>query len=144
MIVVPIGGGGIISGIAIAAKTLLPKVRVIGVQAANVAAVNPSLLAGEPVEAKHQPSIADGIAVKRPGVLTLPIIRDFVDEVVEVSEEEIAHAIYHCAQNAHLVVEGAGAAGVAALFAAKFGSRRTKRRAPFCAAGTSTAICSLV
>ena len=119
VIIVPIGGGGIISGIAIAAKSLLPNVRVIGVQASNVAAVNPSLLAGEPVEAKHQPSIADGIAVKRPGMLTLPIIRDFVDEVVEVSEDEIARGIFHCVQNIHLVVEGAGAAGVAALIARK-------------------------
>lgn len=120
VIVVPIGGGGIISGIAIAAKSLLPNVRVIGVQAENVAAVNPSLRAGEPVEpAKHQPSIADGIAVKRPGALTLPIIREFVDEVVEVSEDEIARGIFHCVQNAHLVVEGAGAAGVAALIARK-------------------------
>ncbi len=119
VIVVPIGGGGIISGIAIAAKALRRNVRVIGVQAANVAAVNPSLIAGEPVEAKHQPSIADGIAVKRPGNLTLPIIRELVDEVVEVTEEEIASGIFHCAQNAHLVVEGAGAAGVAALIAGK-------------------------
>ncbi|MEP7150013.1 MAG: threonine ammonia-lyase [Acidobacteriota bacterium] len=119
VIVVPIGGGGIISGIAISAKSLLANVRVIGVQAANVAAVNPSLIAGEPIEAKHQPSIADGIAVKRPGKLTLPIIRDFVDEVVEVSEEEIARGIFHCVQNVHLVVEGAGAAGVAALIARK-------------------------
>lgn len=119
VIVVPIGGGGIISGIAIAAKSLIPNVRVIGVQAENVAAVNPSLRAGEPVEAKHQPSIADGIAVKRPGILTLPIIRDLVDEVVEVSEDEIARGIFHCVQNAHLVVEGAGAAGVAALIARK-------------------------
>ena len=119
VIVVPIGGGGIVSGIAIAAKSLLPNVRVIGVQASNVAAVNPSLVAGEPVEAKHQPSIADGIAVKRPGSLTLPIIRELVDEVVEVSEEEIARGIFHCVQNAHLVVEGAGAAGVAALLARK-------------------------
>jgi threonine dehydratase len=119
VIVVPIGGGGIISGVAIAAKSLLPNVRVIGVQAENVAAVNPSLKAGEPVEAKHQPSIADGIAVKRPGTLTLPIIREYVDEVVEVTEEEIARGIFHCVQNAHLVVEGAGAAGVAALLARK-------------------------
>jgi threonine dehydratase len=119
VVVVPIGGGGIISGIAIAVKTLIPNVRVIGVQAENVAAVNPSLAAGEPVEAKHSPSIADGIAVKRPGMLTLPIIRDFVDEVVEVSEDEIARGIFHCVTNAHLVVEGAGAAGVAALIARK-------------------------
>jgi threonine dehydratase len=119
VIVVPIGGGGIISGIAIAAKTLIPNVRVIGVQASNVAAVNKSLKAGEPVEAEHQPTIADGIAVKRPGEITLPIIKEFVDEVVEVSEEEIARGIFHCVQNNRLVVEGAGAAGVAALLSKK-------------------------
>jgi threonine dehydratase len=119
VVVVPIGGGGLISGIAIAVKSLIPNVRVIGVQAENVAPVNLSLKAGKPLEAKHQPTIADGIAVKRPGMLTLPIIRDFVDEVVEVSEDEIARGIFHCAQNAHLVVEGAGAAGVAALIAKK-------------------------
>ena len=120
VVVVPIGGGGIISGIALAMKSLLPRTRVIGVQAANVAPVNISLKAGEPVEyTAHQPTIADGIAVKRPGVLTLPIIRDYVDEVVEVSEEEIARAIVHCVQNNRLVVEGAGAAGVAALIARK-------------------------
>jgi threonine dehydratase len=119
VVVVPIGGGGIISGIAIAVKALVPEVRVIGVQASNVAAVNQSLKAGKPVEADHQPTIADGIAVKRPGELTLPIIEELVDEVVEVSEEEIARGIFHCVQNSHLVVEGAGAAGVAALLAKK-------------------------
>ena len=119
VVVVPIGGGGIISGIAIAVKDLIPNVRVIGVQAENVAPVNLSLKAGEPVEGGYQPTIADGIAVKRPGALTLPIIRDYVDEVVEVTEEELARGIFHCVQNAHLVVEGAGAAGVAALIARK-------------------------
>jgi threonine dehydratase len=120
VVVVPIGGGGLISGIAIAVRSLLPNARVIGVQAANVAPVNISLKAGEPVEfTAHQPTIADGIAVKRPGILTLPIIRDYVDQVVEVSEEEIARAIFHCVQNNRLVVEGAGAAGVAALVAKK-------------------------
>lgn len=119
VVVVPIGGGGIISGIALAVKNLLPNVRVIGVQAENVAAVNKSLKAGEPVEAEHQPTIADGIAVKRPGEKTLPLIKEYVDDVVEVSEEEIARGIFHCVQNAHLVVEGAGAAGVAALIAKK-------------------------
>src|SRR6185369_11745254 len=119
VIVVPIGGGGIISGIAIAARSLIPSVRVIGVQAVNVAAVNKSLKAGRPVEADHQPTIADGIAVKRPGEITLPIIKEFVDEVVEVTEEEIARGIFHCIQDNRLVVEGAGAAGVAALLAKK-------------------------
>jgi threonine dehydratase len=119
VIVVPIGGGGIISGIAIAAKSLMPAVRVVGVQASNVAPVNISLRAGEPVESGFEPTIADGIAVKRPGAKTLPLIKKYVDEVVEVSEEEIALGIFHCVQNAHLVAEGAGAAGVAALLAKK-------------------------
>lgn len=120
VIVVPIGGGGIVSGTAIAAKSLLKNVRVVGVQAENVSAVRPSLEAGEPVEIKnYQPTIADGIAIKRPGSITLPLIREFVDEVVEVSEEEIARGIFHCVQNTRLVVEGAGAAGVAALLARK-------------------------
>jgi threonine dehydratase len=119
VVVVPIGGGGVISGIAIAVKALLPGVRVIGVQTEAVGAVKRSLSAGHPVEVEAQPTIADGIAVKRPGELTLPIIRELVDEVVEVTEDEIARGIYHLAQFSRLVVEGAGAAGVAALLAGK-------------------------
>ena len=118
-VLVGIGGGGMISGIAIAIKKLLPKVRVIGVQAEHVSSVIPSLEAGHPVESPFKPTIADGIAVKRPGELTLPIIRDLVDDVVTVSEEEFAAGVFHCVQNAHIVVEGAGAAGVAALLAKK-------------------------
>ena len=119
VIVVPIGGGGLISGIAIAAKHLLPNVRIVGVEAENAASVNKSLNAGKPVEIEVMQTIADGIAVKRPGEVTLPIIKEFVDEVVEVSEEEIARAIFFCVQNNRLVVEGAGAAGLAALLAKK-------------------------
>ncbi|MGI8494664.1 MAG: threonine ammonia-lyase [Pyrinomonadaceae bacterium] len=119
VVVVPIGGGGIISGIAIAVKNLLPNVRVIGVQAENVPSVRESLKEGKPVEVSAIQTIADGIAVKRPGELTLPIIQQYVDEVVEVTEEEIARGIFHCVQNNRLVVEGAGAAGLAALLAKK-------------------------
>ncbi|MDH3529892.1 MAG: threonine ammonia-lyase [Acidobacteriota bacterium] len=118
-VVVPIGGGGVISGIALAIKHLLPSVKVIGVEASNIATINPSLAAGKPVEIPFKPTIADGIAIKRPGAIPLEIIRGHVDEVVEVTEEEIAHGIYHCVQNSHLVVEGAGAAGPAALLAGK-------------------------
>lgn len=118
-VVVPIGGGGLISGIAIAVKTMRPNARVIGVQAENAAWVNPSLKAGKAVKVEIGQTIADGIAVKTPGEVTLPIIREYVDEVVEVSEEEIARAIFFCVQNNRLVVEGAGAAGLAALLAKK-------------------------
>ena len=119
VIVVPIGGGGIISGIAIAAKSLLSNVRIIGVQTENVPSVRESLKAGKPVTVASQPTIADGIAVKCPGELTLPLIEKYVDEIVEVSEDEIARAIFSCVQNNRLVVEGAGAAGLAALLAKK-------------------------
>lgn len=119
VIVVPIGGGGIISGIAIAAKNLLPNVRIVGVQAANCAPMKKSVAAGEVVHVEAMETIADGIAVKRPGALTMPIIRELVDEIVEVSEDEIARAIYFCVTNNRLVVEGAGAAGLAALLAKK-------------------------
>ncbi|HEU5098507.1 MAG TPA: threonine ammonia-lyase [Roseiflexaceae bacterium] len=119
LLVVPIGGGGLISGIAIAVKNLLPDVRIVGVQAAGCAPVPASLAAGEPITAPAARTIADGIAVKRPGDLTLPIIRELVDEVVTVDDDEIARGIAHAAQNARQVVEGAGAAGVAALLSGK-------------------------
>jgi threonine dehydratase len=82
-----------------------------------------TLTAGQPVSASAATTIADGIAVKRPGELTLPIIRELVDDVVTVEEDEIVLAIAHVLQNSRLVVEGAGAAGVAALMAGKVGLR---------------------
>jgi threonine dehydratase len=118
-LLVPIGGGGLISGVAIAVKALKPTVRIIGVQSAACAPVRASLAAGQIVTAASANTIADGIAVKRPGELTMPYIRALVDDVVEVSDDEIARGIAHCAQYARLVVEGAGAAGVAALLAGK-------------------------
>jgi threonine dehydratase len=119
LLVVPIGGGGLISGIATAVKALMPDVRIVGVQAAGCAPVPASLAAGEPITAATARTIADGIAVKRPGDLTLPIIGALVDEVVTVDDDEIARAIAHAAQNVRQVVEGAGAAGVAALLSGK-------------------------
>lgn len=119
VIVVPIGGGGLISGISIAAKTLLPSVRIVGVQSEMAAPVKGSLKAGKPVAVEVGQTIADGIAIKHPGEITLPIIGEFVDDVVEVSDVEIANAIFFAVQNNRLVVEGAGAAGLAALLAGK-------------------------
>lgn len=123
LLVVPIGGGGLISGIAIALKVLCPDVRIVGVQAAGCAPVRDSLASGAAVTAPTARTIADGIAVKRPGDLTLPIIRELVDDVVTVDDDEIVRAIAYVVQNNHLVVEGAGAAGVAALLAGKVGLR---------------------
>ncbi|MCO6509323.1 MAG: threonine ammonia-lyase [Aridibacter famidurans] len=119
VVVVPIGGGGVISGIAIAIKALRPDARVIGVEAENIAVITKSLDAGEPIEVPFNATIADGIAIKKPGGIPLEIIRDNVDEIVEVTEEEIAEGIFHCVQDGRLVVEGAGAAGVAAILAGK-------------------------
>jgi threonine dehydratase len=118
-LVVPIGGGGLIGGIAIALKAHCPDVRIIGVQAEGCAPVPGSLNVGRPVAVASAHTIADGIAVKRPGELTLPIIQELVDDVVTVTEDEIVMAIAHVLQNSRLVVEGAGAAGVAALLAGK-------------------------
>lgn len=115
LIVVPIGGGGLISGIALAVKALNPDARIIGVQAVGCAPVRPSLAAGAPLAAASAHTIADGIAVKRPGDLTLPLIRDLVDDIVTVDDDAIARAIAHAVQHDRLVVEGAGAAGLAAL-----------------------------
>lgn len=119
LLVVPIGGGGLIGGIAIALKALQPDVRIVGVQAAGCAAVPASLAAGRPVAVARASTIADGIAVKCPGELTLPIIQHLIDEVVTVTDEEIVMAIAHVVQMSRLVVEGAGAAGVAALLSGK-------------------------
>jgi threonine dehydratase len=119
VLVVPIGGGGLVGGIAVAVKSLRPEVRVVGVQAEGCAPVNLSLKAGAPVSVPAAQTIADGIAVKRPGRLTLPLIQRYVDQVVEVSDDEIARGIAHCAQDLKLVVEGAGAAGMGALLAGK-------------------------
>jgi threonine dehydratase len=122
-IVVPLGGGGLLSGIAVAIKALRPEMRVIGVQASGCAAWNPSLSAGLPVEIERGTTIADGIAVQRPGDITFPLVQQFVDEIVEVTEDEICRAIVVLLERSKLMVEGAGAAGLAALLAGKVKAR---------------------
>jgi threonine dehydratase len=116
-IVAAVGGGGLISGIAVAAKALRPDIRVIGVQAAGAAAFPPSLVAGEPVRLPAYQTIADGIAVGRPGELTFLHVRKLVDEVVTVAEEDISRALLMLLERGKQVVEPAGAVGVAALLA---------------------------
>jgi threonine dehydratase len=113
-IVVPVGGGGLISGIAAATKALRPGVRVIGVEADGAAAVSHSLAAGHAVTLETCSTIADGLATKAVGELTLPHIERFVDDVVTVKEEDLAESVLLMAERAKLVVEPAGAAGVAA------------------------------
>jgi threonine dehydratase len=116
-IVTGVGGGGLISGIAVAAKALRPQVRVIGVQAAGAAAFPPSLRAGAPVRLPGYSTIADGIAVGCPGEVTFAHVSKFVDEVVTVSEEDISRALLILLERGKMVVEPAGAVGVAALLA---------------------------
>jgi threonine dehydratase len=114
-IVVPVGGGGLASGVAIAVKSARPGVEVVGVQAKACAAFADSLRRGQPIAVESTLSIADGIAVKRPGELTLALVAEWLDDVVAVGEDEIAEAMVLLMERSKLVVEGAGAVGVAAL-----------------------------
>jgi threonine dehydratase len=114
-LVVPVGGGGLISGIAVAVKDRRPDVKIIGVQSVGCASFPQSLAAGEPQTLPTVDTIADGIAVKRPGELTLAHVQALVDEVVTVDDSQIARAVVMLLERAKLVVEPSGAAGVAAL-----------------------------
>ncbi|WP_125131606.1 threonine ammonia-lyase [Microbacterium sp. 10M-3C3] len=122
-LVIGIGGGGLAAGVAAAVKARAAAVgrsiRIIGVQAENSAAYPTSLASGFPVEVETRPTIADGIAVARPGDLPFALIREFVDEVVTVSEDDIARALLVLLERAKQVVEPAGAVGVAAILAGK-------------------------
>jgi len=118
-VVVPIGGGGLIAGIAIALKELRPTIRVIGVQAEQAASAVLSRQAGHVVELTGIKTIADGIAVKRVGHLTFPIIERYVDDLVTVNDDDIAAAILIYMERSRVVVEGAGAASLAALISRK-------------------------
>jgi threonine dehydratase len=116
-IITGIGGGGLISGMAVVAKALRPEIQIVGVQASGAAAVPPSLRAGAPVRLRHISTIADGIAVQRPGDLTFAHISKLVDEVVTVTDEEISRALLMLLERGKLVAEPAGSVGVAALLA---------------------------
>jgi threonine dehydratase len=114
-VVVPVGGGGLASGIAMAVKSARPDVQVVGVQASACAPYPESLRQSVPVPVTSALTIADGIAVKSPGEVTLGLLKEWLDDLVVVGEDEIAEAIVLCLERAKLVVEGAGAVGVAAL-----------------------------
>ncbi|MGW0701393.1 threonine ammonia-lyase [Streptomyces sp. NPDC002867] len=114
-ILVGVGGGGLVAGIAVAVKALRPDVKVIGVQAEGAAAYPPSLAAGRPVSIEAPTTMADGIKVGRPGDVPFKIIGDLVDDVRTVSEDELSSALLLCLERAKMVVEPAGASTVAAL-----------------------------
>jgi threonine dehydratase len=115
LVVVPLGGGGLASGIGLAVSEWLPGARVVGVQAEACAPYIDSLVAHRPIGARSANTICDGIAVKRPGDFTLPLVERYVDEVVTVSDDEVAEAMVMLLERSKLVVEGAGAVAVAAL-----------------------------
>ncbi len=127
-VVVPIGGGGLIAGVATAVKALRPRARVVGVVAAEAQGALESFRRGERVQSEVGFTIADGIRVKGPGELTFPIIRETVDDVVAVTEEEIGDAIFALLGEHRIAAEGAGAASIAAVLGSK-----TRLVPPVCA-----------
>ncbi len=132
-VVVPVGGGGLISGIASAIKETKKGVKVIGVEAEASKSCVLSLKEGRPTDGGRKATLADGIAVKRVGELTFPVIQKYVDDVVAVSEESIAGAILKLMERKKLVVEGAGAVGIAAAMERKL--PRSTRKAVFVLSG---------
>ena len=114
-VIVPIGGGGLASGVALAIKLTRPEVRITGVQAAACAAFPASLRQHEPVAVSAAATVADGIAIKRPGEITLGLIERYLDDVVTVEDDDIAEAMVLLLERAKLLAEGAGAASTAAL-----------------------------
>lgn len=118
-VLVPIGGGGLISGIAVAIKHLLPQTKVYGVQAAGAPSMQRALQTGRIESLSRAATLADGIAVKKPGELTYALCRQYVDEIVTVTDDEISAAILALMEQHKLITEGAGAASVAALMSGK-------------------------
>ncbi len=114
-VVVPIGGGGLIGGIACAVKESNPNVRVIGVQTAKLNSMSAAIAAGHPVTLEPATTIADGIAVRRAGDKTFPVVKKYVDEIVTVDEDEIASSILTLLEKEKTLAEGAGATALAAL-----------------------------
>lgn len=119
-ILCPIGGGGIIAGVAVAAKALNPNVKIIGVQTANIPSMHESIKAGKVTTAFKATSVADGISVKTVGELTFSIVKDLVDDVILVEEGEIAEGLLFLMENQKVVAEGSGAVTTAAILSGKY------------------------
>lgn len=125
-IVVPVGGGGLIAGIAIAAKTLKPDVKIIGVESENADSMKQSLKAGEAIRCAAKKTIADGIAVNEPGNITYDITEKYIDEIITVTEDEIKKAIFKLVEKEKLIVEGGGAVSMAAIMSDKINLENSK------------------
>ena len=131
-VVVPIGGGGLISGVACAMKECNPKVRVVGVQTERLPSMLRATEAGHPVTIPASATVADGIAVRRAGDVTLPLVQRYVDEIVTVDEEEIANAILVLLEKEKTLAEGAGAVAIASLLQHKTSLGRQRTAALVC------------
>ena len=125
-VVVPVGGGGLLGGIACAIREQRPEVRMVGVETARVPSIKQALIEHHPVLVPAASTIADGIAVRQVGELTFPLFEKYVDEIVTVEEEEIAKAILWLLEKEKTLAEGAGAAGIAAMLAKKTSLRGKK------------------
>ena len=125
-LVIPVGGGGLIAGVACAVKEMHPKIQVIGVQSSKLASMKAALEKNALVTLPANKTIADGIAVRCAGTLTFPLVRKYVDEIVTVDEEEIASAILQLLEKEKMLAEGAGAAATAAVLNKKTSHRGKK------------------
>ena len=135
VIVAPIGGGGLISGLAVAAKNVNPKIKVIGVQTENMPSMKESIDQGHILTVNGKASLADGITVKTPGDVTYELCKKYVDDIVTVDETEIAGAILLLLERVKTVSEGAGAVPVAALMNGKISGIRNKKVAALVSGG---------
>uniref|UniRef100_A0AC35F6A6 ACT domain-containing protein n=1 Tax=Panagrolaimus sp. PS1159 TaxID=55785 RepID=A0AC35F6A6_9BILA len=141
-VIIPVGGGGLIAGIATAIKTLYPNIQIIGVEADTCPAFTKSLEAGIPVVTQCLPTLADGLAVPLVGVNAFYTAKDYIDKMVQVSEQSIALAILRLLEWEKVCVEGAGATGIAALMSGKLPELKGKRVATILSGGNidSTAL----
>ena len=126
-IVVPVGGGGLIAGIALAVKSTNPEIAIIGVEPLNAASFSAAIKAGKPIRADVKPTLADGLAVPQVGENAFAVGAPLIDEMITVTEPEVALAILRLAEMEKAVVEGAGAAGVAAALSGKLDQYKGKR-----------------
>lgn len=133
-VVVPVGGGGLLAGVSLAVKSLRPEVEVIGVEAENTASFSASLAAGEPVFFQCRPTLADGLAVGKPGARSFAVARPNLDRMVVVSEEHLSLAIYRLIELEKSVVEGAAASPLAACLSGRLG-HLAGRRVVLCLCG---------
>jgi threonine dehydratase len=143
-VVIPIGGGGLISGVACAIKESNPSIRVIGVQTERLPSMLRAIQGGAPVTLPAEATIADGIAVRRAGDVTFPLVKQFVDEIVTVDEEEIAKAIMVLLEREKLLAEGAGAAALASLLQKKTSLKNERTAVLVCGGNIDVSLLSKI